>query len=235
MSAVPVPTPVQHHAPAAEPDPHYVKPPAPRNRLGSRVKNLVLAGVGLPWTRRLAWAALQIPKIRRWEETYSSAGDDELQAIGRRLKGRARGGESLDSILPEAFGLVCVASKRFRGMRPYDVQLAAGIVMHQGALAELATGEGKTLCASLPTFLNALVGKGVHVCTVNDYLANRDAEEIGPIYRGLGLTVGALQQQMGEQDRQRAYRCDITYGTASEFGFDFLRDRLKASGNKGQE
>ena len=105
----------------------------------------------------------------------------------------------------------------------------------RAALAELATGEGKTLTASLPAFLNALEGKGVHVTTVNDYLARRDAEWMAPIYEGLGLTVGVLQQQMGEQDRTAAYRCDITYGTASEFGFDFLRDRLKAAGAKGQE
>jgi len=109
------------------------------------------------------------------------------------------------------------------------------VIMHQGGLAELATGEGKTLTASLPSFLNALRGKGVHVTTVNDYLARRDAEWIGPIHQALGLTVGALQMQMGEQDRAEAYRCDITYGTASEFGFDFLRDRLKIAGAKGQE
>ena len=119
-------------------------------------------------------------------------------------------------------------------MRPFDVQLAGGVVMHQGGLAELATGEGKTLTASLPAFLNALEGKGVHVTTVNDYLARRDAEWMGPIYDGLGLTVGVLQQQMGEQDRKAAYQCDITYGTASEFGFDFLRDRLKVAGGQGQ-
>jgi preprotein translocase subunit SecA len=120
-------------------------------------------------------------------------------------------------------------------MRPFDVQVAGGVVMHQGGLAELATGEGKTLTAALPVFLNALEGKGVHVTTVNDYLARRDAELIGPLYNALGLTVGVLQQQMSETDRSAAYRCDVTYGTASEFGFDFLRDRLKVAGAKGQE
>jgi preprotein translocase subunit SecA len=155
--------------------------------------------------------------------------------VSLRLRGRARGGESLDRLLPEAFGLVCVASKRHLGLRPFDVQLAAGVVMHQGALAELATGEGKTLCATLPAYLNALVGKGVHVTTVNDYLARRDAELMGPIYNALGLTVGVIQMQMPDQERHPLYRCDITYGTASEFGFDFLRDRLKVAGNKGQE
>jgi preprotein translocase subunit SecA len=205
------------------------------DRLGSRWLNHVLALVGLPWQRRLAYAALQVPKCRHWEAEFERLSDPELKTAGLRLRGRARGGESLDHLLPEAFGLVCVAARRFIGLRPFDVQLAAGVVMHQGALAELATGEGKTLVAALPAFLNALTGKGVHITTVNDYLARRDAEWMGPIYQTLGLTVGTLQQQMGDQDRVAAYRCDITYGTASEFGFDFLRDRLKTSGAKGQE
>jgi preprotein translocase subunit SecA len=205
------------------------------NRLGPRLWNQLLAVAGLPWQRRLAYAALQVPKCRHWETEFERLSDPELKTTGLRLRGRARGGESLDRLLPEAFGLVCVAARRFIGLRPFDVQLAAGVIMHQGALAELATGEGKTLVAALPAFLNALVGKGVHVTTVNDYLARRDAEWMGPIYQTLGLTVGTLQQQMAEQDRAAAYRCDITYGTASEFGFDFLRDRLKVSGAKGQE
>jgi preprotein translocase subunit SecA len=209
--------------------------PAPRRRLGPWLWNAAKAAVGLPWQRRLGWAALQVPRIRTWESRYENLSDEELRGIGAKLRGRARGGESLDKLLPEAFGLVCVASRRFLGMRPFDVQLAAGVVMHNGGLAELATGEGKTLCASLPVFLNALQGKGVHVATVNDYLARRDAELMAPIYRGLGLTVDALQMPLGEQDRARAYRCDITYGTSSEFGFDFLRDRLKVAGAKGQE
>jgi preprotein translocase subunit SecA len=214
----------------------YTKPPAPTQRLGPLWKNYLLAYAGvLPWQRRLAWGALQVPKIRAWEKKYHDLTAEELKLAGQRLKGRARGGESLDALLPEAFGLVCVASERFLKMRPYDVQLAAGAVMHKGALAELATGEGKTLSASLPVFLNALLGKGVHVTTVNDYLARRDAELMAPIYTGLGLTVGALQQPMGEQDRIKMYKCDITYGTASDFGFDFLRDRLKAAGAKGQD
>src|SRR5204863_9741555 len=119
-------------------------------------------------------------------------------------------------------------------LRPVDVQIAGGVVLHQGGLAELATGEGKTLVATMPAFLNALLGKGVHVTTVNDYLARRDAEWTGPIYKTLGLSVGVLQMQMPESERARAYRSDITYGTASEFGCDFLRDRLKVCGDKGQ-
>ncbi|HKB38338.1 MAG TPA: preprotein translocase subunit SecA, partial [Gemmataceae bacterium] len=204
-------------------------------RMGSDWANRLRALFGLPWQRRLARAALSVARIRDWEQKLDKLSDGELRDFGLRLRGRARGGENLDRMLPEAFGAVCVVAKRRLGLRPFDVQLAAGYVLHQGALAELATGEGKTLCACLPTFLNALTGKGVHVTTVNDYLARRDAEWMGPIYESLGLSVGVLQQQMGEQDRSRAYRSDITYGTASEFGFDFLRDRLKVAGTRGQE
>ncbi|HZY90822.1 MAG TPA: helicase-related protein [Gemmataceae bacterium] len=211
------------------------RPPAPRNRLGPRWLNHVKALVGLPWQRRLARAALVVPHVRHWERQFDGLSDAELKTAGLRLRGRGRGGEGLDKLLPEAFGLVCVAAKRKLGLRPFDVQLAAGVVLHQGGLAELATGEGKTLVAALPTFLNALEGKGVHVTTVNDYLARRDAEWMGPIYEALGLSFGVLQMQMGEQDRSAAYRADVTYGTASEFGFDFLRDRLKVAGAKGQE
>jgi preprotein translocase subunit SecA len=197
--------------------------------------NGVRALIGVPWQRRLGWGALQVKRIRAWEKEFDRLSDEEMKTVGVRLRGRGRGGESLDRILPEAFALVCVAARRQIGLRPFDVQLAAGAIMHQGGLAELATGEGKTLCASLPVFLNALAGQGVHVTTVNDYLARRDAEWIGPVYKALGLSVGVLQMQMGEQDRAAAYRCDVTYGTASEFGFDFLRDRLKVAGAKGQE
>jgi preprotein translocase subunit SecA len=210
-------------------------PPLTGRKLSVSPLNAARAVFGLPWQRRLGWAAMQVPRIRAWEERFGSLSNEDLRLTGLKLRGRARGGESLDRLLPEAFGLVCVASWRFLRMRPFDVQLAAGIIMHKGGLAELATGEGKTLCASLPVFLNALQGKGVHVATVNDYLARRDCELMSPIYTNLGLTVGVLQQTMGEQDRYKAYRCDITYGTCSEFGFDFLRDRLKVAGHKGQE
>jgi preprotein translocase subunit SecA len=206
----------------------------PKGRLGPRWFNALKALVGTPSQRRLARAALQIDRTRHWEKTYERLSDVELKQVGLRLRGRARGGESLDRLLPETFGLVCVAAIRSIGLRPFDVQLAAGAVIHHGALAEVATGEGKTLVAALPACLNALVGKGVHVTTVNDYLARRDAEWIGPIYQALGLTVGVLQMQMDEALRTQAYRSDITYGMASEFGFDFLRDRLKTSTGKGQ-
>jgi preprotein translocase subunit SecA len=223
--------------PHTEPTPDTADVPRPSsvNRFGSPWANYLKALLGPPSKRRLARAALLIDRIRHWEREFDRLSDAETREAGLRLRGRARGGESLDKLLPEAFGLVCVASVRLLKMRPFDVQLAGGIVMHHGALAELATGEGKTLTACLPTFLNALPGKGVHVTTVNDYLAARDAEWMGPVYRSLGLSVGILQQKMAEQDRSKAYRADITYGTASEFGFDFLRDRLKIAGQQGRE
>ena len=197
------------------------------SRLGTRIGNHFYRFFGSPGERRLARAALYVDPIRQWEERFRDLNDEEIRQRSMRLKGRARGGESLDRLLPEAFGLLCVAAQRAVGMRPFDVQLAAGVVMHQGGLAELATGEGKTLTATLPLYLNALTGKGVHLATVNDYLARRDAEWMGPIYQRLGLTVMALQMKMPDDQRRKAYRCDITYGVASEFGFDFLRDRLR--------
>jgi preprotein translocase subunit SecA len=164
---------------------HALAPPDPGNRLGWGVVNRFKALLGLPWQRRLGWAALQVPRARYWEKKFEHMPDEELRAVGRRLRGRARGGESLDAILPEAFGLVCVACRRLLNMRPFDVQLAAGGIIHKGGLAEVATGEGKTLVATLPAYLNALEGKGVHVITVNDYLARRDAELMGPLNPGV--------------------------------------------------
>ena len=204
------------------------------DRFGARWLNHLKAWFGTPVRRRLGYAALQVPHIRYWEDAFTSLTDAEIQLKGLHLRGRARGGESLDHLLPEVFALVCVASKRFIGLRPFDVQLAAGVVLHNGALAEVSTGEGKTLVATLPVVLNAMVGKGVHVTTVNDYLAQRDADWTSRIYTKLGLTVGVLQQRMSDDDRKTAYNSDITYGTASEFGFDFLRDRLKTKGSSGQ-
>lgn len=203
---------------------------ASMTRLGAPWKNQFYRIFGSPSERRIARGALFVDQIRYWEGEFSKLSDEELKAKGLRFKGRARGGESLDKILPEAFAAVCVASKRTIGLRPFDVQLAGGVVLHHGALAELATGEGKTLTASLPLFLNALTGKGAHLATVNDYLAKRDAEWMMPIYQTLGLTVGVLQMNMPDPHRFQAYRSDITYGVASEFGFDFLRDRLKIRG-----
>jgi preprotein translocase subunit SecA len=219
-----------HHLPGTEAEhgPQNVK-----GRLGPSPVNRFRALCGSPWQRRLSRASLVIPACRRWERELEKLSDEELKQHASRLRGRARGGTSLDKLLPEAFGLVCIAANRALGLRPFDVQIAAGAVMHYGGLAELATGEGKTLTASLPAFLNSLPGKGVHVTTVNDYLAKRDAEWIGPIYQSLGLTIGVLQMQMPDLQRKTAYQSDITYGMASEFGFDFLRDRMKLRGGAG--
>jgi preprotein translocase subunit SecA len=200
------------------------------SRLGSPWKNRFYRLFGSPAERRLARAALFVDKIRYWESEYEKVADADLLVQAQHLRGRARGGESLDKLLAEAFGLVCVTAQRLLSMRPFDVQLAAGVVLHHSALAELATGEGKTLTATLPLFLNALPGKGVHLATVNDYLAKRDAEWMGPIYEKLGLSVGVIQMQMPDNKRTEAYRRDITYGVASEFGFDFLRDRMRVRG-----
>lgn len=197
--------------------------------------NHVKAWVGTPTQRRLSQAALLVPRIRYWEQEFSRLSEKEVRQKAAQLKGRARGGESLDQLLPEMFGLTCVVAIRHVGLRPFDVQLAAGAVLHHAALAEVATGEGKTLIATLPSALNALAGKGVHVTTVNDYLALRDAEWTARIYNALGLSVGVLQQRLPNDARIEAYQCDITYGTASEFGFDFLRDRLKVKGTAGQQ
>ena len=199
-------------------------------RLGPVWLNLLRARAERPWKRRLAKAAVMIPRIRHYERLYLTLNEEDIRTTSMRLRGRARGGESLDKLIPEAFGLACSAIRRVHGFQPFDVQLAAGIVMHLGGLVELATGEGKTLCAVAPTYLNALSGKGVHVTTVNDYLAKRDADDMGPVYGLLGMTVGCIAQKMEDGPRTEMYRKDITYGTASEFGFDFLRDRLKVRG-----
>src|ERR1700694_5339492 len=135
--------------------------------------------------------------------------------------------EALNDLLPEAFAVCREAAKRTLNMRHFDVQLMGGVVLHNGKISEMKTGEGKTLVATLAVYLNALTGRGVHVVTVNDYLARRDAEWMGRIYRFLGLTVGVIQNQHGDRERQEAYRADVTYGTNNEFGFDYLRDNMK--------
>src|SRR5262249_29801280 len=132
-----------------------------------------------------------------------------------------------NELLHEAFAVVREASMRTLGMRPFDVQLIGGMVLHQGKIAEMKTGEGKTLVATMPVYLNALTGRGVHVVTVNDYLARRDADWMGKIYRFLGLTVGCIQNSLQDDERRQAYACDVTYGTNNEFGFDYLRDNMK--------
>jgi len=185
--------------------------------------------------RRLARAARLVSRIRHFELQHGNLTDDELRTKADGLRGLARAGDRSAAFIAEGFALCSVAVWRVRGMRPFDVQLAAGIAMFKGALVEMATGEGKTLTAAFPAFLHALSAKGVHVATVNDYLAQRDAEILGPIYERLGLSVGVLQQKMEDAARGDAYKCDITYGTASEFGFDFLRDRLKLVGSQNAQ
>ncbi|MCD8571517.1 MAG: preprotein translocase subunit SecA [Alphaproteobacteria bacterium] len=170
-----------------------------------------------------------VPLINALEEQYAAMSDTELQAQTVLFKERLNAGESLDDILHEAFAVVREASKRVLGMRPFDVQLVGGVVLHQGRITEMKTGEGKTLVATLPVYLNALTGKGVHVVTVNDYLAKRDSDWMGQLYNWLGLTVGCITSDIKEQARREAYAADITYGTNNEFGFDYLRDNMKFS------
>ena len=168
-----------------------------------------------------------IAKINSYEDSFKSISDADLAAKTADFKQRIANGESLDSVLPEAFAVVREAGKRVLGMRHYDVQLVGGIVLHKGRIAEMKTGEGKTLVATLPMYLNALEGRGAHLVTVNDYLAARDAEWMGRIYKFLGLSVGTILNGMGTKERRVAYNSDITYGTNSEFGFDYLRDNMK--------
>jgi len=168
-----------------------------------------------------------VEAINAFEAAIQSLSDEALRAKTAEFKERISQGASLEDILPEAFGVVREAARRRIGMRHFDVQLIGGVVLHQGRIAEMKTGEGKTLVATLPAYLNALSGKGVHIVTVNDYLAKRDTEWMGPVYRSLGLSVGTIQHDMGDAERQAAYRADITYGTNNEFGFDYLRDNMK--------
>ncbi|MBP3376308.1 MAG: preprotein translocase subunit SecA [Clostridia bacterium] len=165
-------------------------------------------------------------KIEELAAKYSAMSDEELKATTPLLKERLRAGETLDDILPDAFAAVREADDRVLGKRPFHVQLLGGIILHQGRIAEMKTGEGKTLVATLPAYLNALAEKGVHIVTVNDYLAKRDSEEMGRVYGFMGLTTGLVVHGMSNAEKQEAYRADITYGTNNEFGFDYLRDNM---------
>ncbi len=159
----------------------------------------------------------RVARISAFEPELELESDDELRARMDALRERARDGESLDELLPESFAITREAGKRTMGMRHFDVQLIGGMVLHDGAIAEMRTGEGKTLTATLPVVLNSLAGQGVHVVTVNDYLARRDSEWMSPIYELLGVTVGALQNMQPYELKRAAYACDVTYGTNSEF------------------
>src|SRR3954471_21580742 len=171
----------------------------------------------------------RVERINAFEPELELESDDELRARFNGLRERAAGGESLDELLYESFAITREVGRRTMGMRHFDVQLIGGMVLHGGSIAEMKTGEGKTLTATLAVVLNALSGKGVHVVTVNDYLARRDAEWMSPIYDALGLEVGILQNMQAYEDKQAAYAADITYGTNSEFGFDYLRDNMATS------
>ncbi|MBQ1226063.1 MAG: DEAD/DEAH box helicase, partial [Clostridia bacterium] len=167
-----------------------------------------------------------VDKIEALADKYKQMPEEELCATTQVLKERLANGETLDDILPDAFAAVREAADRVLGKRPFRVQLIGGIILHQGRIAEMKTGEGKTLVATLPAYLNALTGKGVHIVTVNEYLANTGAEEMGRVYAFLGLTTGLIRHGQSRKEKQDAYNCDITYGTNNEFGFDYLRDNM---------
>ncbi|MDF5712844.1 MAG: preprotein translocase subunit SecA [Rhizonema sp. NSF051] len=186
------------------------------------LKNLL----GDPNARKLKRYQHYITDINLFEEQVKALSDDELKGKTAEFKQRLSKGETLDDILPEAFAVVRESGRRVLGLRHFDVQMLGGVILHTGQIAEMKTGEGKTLVATLPSYLNALTGKGVHVITVNDYLARRDAEWMGQVHRFLGLTVGLIQQTMTPAERQKNYACDITYVTNSEVGFDYLRDNM---------
>ncbi len=168
-----------------------------------------------------------VDAVNAFEPTIEALSDDELRGQTEIFRKRLADGAKLDDLLPEAFATVREAAKRTLGQRHYDVQLIGGIALHRGEIAEMKTGEGKTLVATLAVSLNALTGKGVHVVTVNDYLARRDADWMGQIYRFLGMSVGVIVPNLTDDERRAAYAADITYGTNNEFGFDYLRDNMK--------
>ena len=171
----------------------------------------------------------KVEAIGALEKDMKKLSDAELRAKTADFKTKLDNGATLDDLLIPAFAVCREASRRTLRMRHYDVQLIGGMVLHQGSIAEMRTGEGKTLVATLACYLNALGGKGVHVITVNDYLAKRDAEWMGKLYSALGLTTGVVVNQQNDSDKHEAYRCDITYGQNNEFGFDYLRDNMKFS------
>ena len=190
------------------------------------IGNLIKKIVGTKNERELKRIQPIVDRANEFEDKMKALSDDELKAMTPHFKDRIANGEELDSLLPEAFAVTREAAWRTIGMRHFDVQFIGGIVLHEGKIAEMATGEGKTLVATLPVYLNALTGRGVHVVTVNDYLAKRDAEWMGPVYTFLGLTVGVILHDLDDNERREAYACDVTYGTNNEFGFDYLRDNM---------
>ncbi|QEG36512.1 preprotein translocase subunit SecA [Bythopirellula goksoeyrii] len=197
------------------------------NGILGRFERGITALFGSANARYLKHTHSRVAAITALEPTYQALSDEELRGKTDEFRQRIDAGETLDDLLVEAFAACREAGRRFLGMRHYDVQLIGGIILHEGNIAEMVTGEGKTLVATLPAYLNAIEGKGVHIVTVNDYLARRDMEWMAPIYNGLGLKVDAIWSGMDPNERQQAYACDITYGTNNEFGFDYLRDNMK--------
>lgn len=193
---------------------------------GKTSMNLIDKIIGTYSDRQIKKILPIVNRIESLEETYKNMSDDELRNTTETLKKRLADGETLDDILPDAFALVREADDRILGKRPFRVQLMGGIILHQGRIAEMKTGEGKTLVATLPAYLNALTGKGVHIVTVNEYLARLGCEEMGRVYNFLGLSCGLIIHDQTKAEKQQAYGCDITYGTNNEFGFDYLRDNM---------
>src|SRR6476620_4961468 len=183
--------------------------------------------IGTKNERELKKARPLIARINELEPRMKALKDEDFAAQTNTWKQEVQNGKSLDDLLPEAFALTREASRRVLGQRHFDVQMIGGLFLHQGNIAERRTGEGKTLTATLPSYLNALSSRGVHVVTVNDYLARRDAEWMGRLHKFLGLTTGCILHELSDKQRQDSYRCDITYGQNNEFGFDYLRDNMK--------
>ncbi len=193
------------------------------------LQRLVRAIIGTSNDRALKRYQARVPAINALEPQMAALSDEALRGKTEEFRRQLQSGRTLDDILPEAFAVVREAGRRVLGLRHFDVQLIGGMVLHEGKIAEMRTGEGKTLVATLPVYLNAIEGKGVHVVTVNDYLAKRDAEWMGRIYRFLGLTTGVIVHGLTDEERRQAYAADVTYGTNNEFGFDYLRDNMKYS------
>src|SRR5262245_51952879 len=177
--------------------------------------------------RRIRSYRPRVAEINALEKELDQLSDEALRARTDAFKQQIAEGKSLDDVLVPAFATVREAAKRAIGQRHFDVQLIGGMILHEGKISEMKTGEGKTLVATLPVYLNALAGRGVHVVTVNDYLASRDAEWMGQVYKFLGLTVGVIVHGLDDEQRKSAYDCDVTYGTNNELGFDYLRDNMK--------
>ncbi|HRP35954.1 MAG TPA: DEAD/DEAH box helicase, partial [Gammaproteobacteria bacterium] len=193
------------------------------------MRNLFAGIFGSRNQRLLKGYSKNVKQINALEETVGALDAAALQARTAALKAEVQAGKTLAQVLPEAFALAREAARRTLGMRHFDVQLIGGMALHEGKISEMRTGEGKTLVATLPAYLNALSGKGVHIVTVNEYLAQRDADWMRPVYEALGLTVGVIRSGQEAADKRAAYHADITYGTNNEFGFDYLRDNLAFS------